>query len=274
MDEVLLTNIQRFSLHDGPGIRTTVFLKGCVVRCPWCANPENLVAHEEPYEKNGHLGTYWRRLGAQELVDEIMKDAAFYRGELGQGEWRISSAEQRDQLPGGVTFSGGEALMQAASLGPVMERLGHKGVHVAVETCLFVTPSLLERVMGLVDLFYVDLKVVDAERCNSLLGGDLGVFCCNLDAIIAAGAPVVVRVPVIGGFTDDVENRHAIVEFLRKRCDSVLKVELIKGHKLGESKYRSLGLDPPPYVEVSDELMDEYSREVADTGIPAEVCRI
>ena len=274
MDEVLLTNIQRFSLHDGPGIRTTVFLKGCVVRCPWCANPENLVAREEPYVKDGRPGTYGRRLGTQELVDEIMKDAAFYRGELGQGERRISSAEQLDQLPGGVTFSGGEALMQAAALVPVMERLHGEGVHVAVETCLFVAPSLLGRVLGLVDLFYVDLKVVDAGHCREVLGGDFGVYRRNLDAVIAAGAPVVVRAPVIGGFTDDAENRCAVVEFLRGRRDGVLKAELIRGHNLGDSKYRSLGLEPPPYVEVPDELMDGYAREVAAAGIPAEVCRI
>ena len=274
MDEVLLTNIQRFSLHDGPGIRTTVFLKGCVVRCPWGANPENLVAREEPYVKDGRPGTYGRRLGAQELVDEIMKDAAFYRGKLGQGEWRISSAEQLDRLPGGVTFSGGEALMQAEALVPVMERLHSEGVHVAVETCLFVAPSLLERVLGLIDLFYVDLKIVDAGRCREVLGGDVDVYSRNLDTVIASGAPVVVRVPVIGGFTDDEENRRAVIEFLRERRDGVLKAELIKGHNLGESKYRSLGLVPPPYTEVSDELMDAYAREVAAAGIPAEVCRI
>ena len=274
MAELLITNIQRFSLHDGPGIRTTVFLKGCGVRCPWCCNPENLESRVQPYVKDGHNGTYGRFYTTSELIDEIMRDAAFYRGSLPRGEWRISDANQLDALPGGVTFSGGEALLQAETLAPVMQELGERGLHVAMETCLFVPRPRLDVVAELVNLFYVDLKVPNQQRCAELLGGDADLHRQNLDSLLRAGVPVVVRVPVIGGFTDSEANRAQVLEFLSDRASRILKVELIKGHNLGEPKYRSLGLEPPAYREVTDPFMDSYANDVVNLGIPVEVCRI
>ena len=105
-DEILISNIQRFSLHDGPGIRTTVFLKGCTLKCPWCANPENILYKSEAYQtENGRAGVYGQWTTSDELYGEVMKDAVFYA----QG--------------GGVTYSGGEPLMQARPLLPLMEKL-------------------------------------------------------------------------------------------------------------------------------------------------------
>ena len=102
---MLITNIQRFSLHDGPGIRTTVFLKGCSIRCPWCSNPENLNGYPEKYNKNGIEGIYGKEYSCDEVYDEIMKDEVFYEDD------------------GGVTFSGGEALPQTVNLIQLIKRI-------------------------------------------------------------------------------------------------------------------------------------------------------
>ena len=124
MNQILLTNIQRFSLHDGPGIRTTVFLKGCSLCCPWCSNPENLISTPQPYIKEGLEGTYGKYYTLDELTAECLKDQPFYEGKINNPSlWSITDAELIEQLPGGVTFSGGEALLQMEALAPVCQAL-------------------------------------------------------------------------------------------------------------------------------------------------------
>ena len=275
MDEtILLTNIQRFSLQDGPGIRTTVFLKGCSLRCPWCSNPENLKAEIQEYCKDGVKGTYGRWVTVGELVHECLKDKAFYEGKISSPDlWRITDAADIEKLPGGVTLSGGEALLQADALVPVIEALHEAEVHVAVETALFVPPSYVEIALDLVDFFYVDMKILDESRCREIEKGSINLYLENLDRVMKDRVPVVIRVPVIGGQTDDDRNRTSIKELLTKYQDYILKVELIKEHNLGESKYKSLGMNVS-YNGVSDELMERYKEEIIDIGIPVELCKI
>ena len=151
MANILLTNIQRFSLHDGPGIRTTVFLKGCSLRCPWCSNPENLNPNPEKYVNNGLSGVYGREYNTDELYIEVVKDLAFY-----DGDW---SSLELEEMPGGVTFSGGECLLQMDRLEPLLERLKAEKIHTAVETCLFAPAYQLSIAIKYIDLFYVDIKI-------------------------------------------------------------------------------------------------------------------
>lgn len=132
---MLITNIQRFSLHDGPGIRTTVFMKGCSLRCPWCSNPENLNPYPEKYIKKGINGIYGREYTCDEVYDEIIKDKAFYGSD------------------GGVTFSGGEALLQVDSILPLVRRLREQKITTAVETCLFVPSEKLKEIIPYIDFF-------------------------------------------------------------------------------------------------------------------------
>lgn len=264
-DRILITNIQRFSLHDGPGIRTTVFCKGCSLRCPWCANPENLEPHPEEYIKDGKPGRYGRYISCEELVEEVVKDELFYR-QRGQGTGL-------DALPGGVTFSGGEPLLQAEKLEPIFRRLKDAHVHQCVETCLFVPSERLAVAMNYIDLFYVDIKILDEERCRRILHGDLEQYMANVRTLFEARKQVVFRIPVIGGYTDDAQNRQAVIEFLRRY--QPMKVELIKEHNLGQSKYVSLGKTPPELHTVTDELMEQYGREVEmKVNILVEVCKI
>ena len=270
--KILLTYIQRFSLHDGPGIRTTVFLKGCSLRCPWCSNPENLSSVRQSYIKNGVKGTYGRYVTTEELVCECLKDRFFYEGKLNDSKlWRICSADQIESLPGGVTFSGGEALLQMNALIPTIKKLHQNSVHVAVETALFVTPALVKLAIKYIDFFYVDMKIMNAERCREIEKGNLKQYLSNLDVLMNSDVPVIIRVPVIGGHTDDEKNRQDVKKLLRRY--KPLKIELIKEHNLGESKYKSLGLEMS-YIGVEDSLMDQYKKELVEIGVPVEICRI
>lgn len=254
---MIITNIQRFSLHDGPGIRTTVFLKGCSIRCPWCSNPENISHQIERYVKDGKEGFYGKEYSVDEVLKEVLKDKIFYEDN------------------GGVTFSGGEALLYAKELLPLMEQIKQNNISIAVETCLFVPSAYLEMVIPYVDNFYVDLKVMDKERCSFLLKGNLDLFKSNL-AILAKSKKFNVRIPVICGYTDDEDNIRSIIDVIREYSSSIEMVELIKGHNLGDNKYVSLGKDVPQKAEVSDLFLEEYRKKIIDSVecVLVDICRI
>lgn len=243
---MIITNIQRFSLHDGPGIRTTVFLKGCSIRCPWCSNPENINRQIERYVKDGKEGFYGKEYSVDQVLKEVLKDKIFYEDN------------------GGVTFSGGEALLYAKELLPLMQQIKQKNISIAVESSLFVPSSYLEMVIPFVDYFYVDLKVMDKERCSFLLKGNLDLFKSNL-AILAKSKKFNVRIPVISGYTDNEDNIRSIIDVIREYSSSIEMVELIKGHNLGDNKYVSLGKDVPQKAEVSDLFLEEYRKKITDS---------
>ncbi len=259
---------------------STVFLKGCSLRCPWCSNPENLYPAPESYIKDGIPGTYGQYMSPEELIHECLKDKNFYDGKINDPtSWNISSADQIDQLPGGVTFSGGECLLQIEALVPVIQALHEAGIHIAVETCLFVPSNLIPLALEHIDFFYVDMKILSSDRCKSVEHGNLSLYLENLNTLLSwtdengNHKPVVIRVPVIGSYTDTPENRTKVKQLISKYRDQILKIELIKEHNLAESKYRSLGLTMD-YHGVDDSLMEKYKEELSDLGIVTEVCRI
>ena len=277
---ILITNIQRFSLHDGPGIRTTVFLKGCSIHCPWCSNPETIKPEPEKYLKNGIEGIYGKFYSVSELVKECLKDQKFYDGKLSSRDlWNITRPEQIDQLPGGVTFSGGEALLQMEKLVPVCSLLHYNDIHIAVETCLFVPRSNLSLALDYIDFFYIDMKILNEARCKKVEHGNLNLYLDNLNTLLSWKdkegnyKPVVIRIPVIGSYTAISENREAVKKLVCKYKDRILKVEMIKEHSLAENKYRSLNMTMD-YHGVDDELMENYKTELINLGIMIEVCKI
>lgn len=253
-ENVLVTNIQRFSLHDGPGIRTTVFLKGCSLRCPWCANPENLRMCPEPYIKDGVSGEYGRYVNCEELYGELVKDRMFYV----EG--------------GGVTFSGGEALLQIDRLEPLLIRLKEERIHMCVETALFVSEEQMALALKYIDMFYVDIKLLDAAACRRVLHGDLKCYERNLRSLFSSDIPVVFRIPIIGGYTDGIENLDRVERLLKQFRP--LKVELLKEHNLGAKKYETLGMVPPSLTGVTEEKLEQFRERICQLGIPAEICRI
>lgn len=286
---LLVTNIQRFSLHDGPGIRTTVFLKGCPLRCPWCSNPENWENRPQSYIKDGTKGTYGYYMTPAELYAEIIRDKFFYDNGFTSNQFQIHCVDDLSKLPGGVTFSGGECLLQTEALKPLLQKLKEDHIHTAVESCLFVPEINVQTALEYIDLFYVDIKVLDAHLCKEILHGDLELFLCNAERVIYSGKPIVFRIPVINGYTENESNRKAVKKFLRRfiypnmphgHQASILKLELIKEHNLGLNKYTSLlaggnkGYKIPDYKGVSDKLMEQYASELEDIGIKVEICGI
>lgn len=284
MQSVLYTNIQRFSLHDGPGIRTTVFLKGCSLRCPWCSNPENLISQVQRYIKDGQEGIYGRYAATDELYTEVMKDRDFYIGEI--DDYSISDYKDIDRLPGGVTFSGGECLLQTGQLSPLLKRLHAEHIHTVAESCLFVPERNLLSVIQWIDLFYVDIKILDKNLCRTQIHGDLDLYLGNLDLLMRSKKPVVMRVPVIGGYTENMANRYntaeLIARYASKSYANLLKIELLKEHNLGKDKYISLsecnaGYSVPEYIGVDDDLIEKYREEIAKrvgNMIPVEICKL
>lgn len=255
MSLILATNIQRFSLHDGPGIRTTIFLKGCSLRCPWCSNPENLNCFPEKYIKDGKEGIYGREYTVEEIFAEVMKDKNFYEPD------------------GGITFSGGEALLQAESILPVLKKAKEVGITTAVETSLFVPTENLELLIPYIDYFYVDMKMMDRNRCKEIKG-NLDLYKKNL-SILCSRKKITVRLPIIGGYTDEATNRKLVIEELKKYKDSITKIEMLKEHNLGKSKYISLGWKVPEFIGVSDAMMEKYKQEIeAVVDIPIELCKV
>ena len=257
-DRLLITSIQRFSLHDGPGIRTTVFLKGCNLHCPWCCNPENIDPRIQRYEKNGKEGIFGCYITTEELLAELLKDKDFY-GEY-TGEYN-----GLDELPGGVTFSGGEPLLQMELLAPICERLHEKKVHIAVETALFVPTKLVEIAYDHIDLFYVDIKILDAMLAKKIEGGELDQYLSNMDWLMSREQmkPIVMRIPVIKGYTDDVKNQGKVIELIKKNIARIDKVEVLQGHNLSKLKYQALRTEKPKGLEPSSEIINAYNDEIS-----------
>ena len=165
-NKIVLTNIQRFSLHDGPGIRTTVFLKGCNLKCPWCANPENMDFKLIKYfnEETKEEGYFGNEIEISKLYNEIIKDKAYYK-----------------MNNGGVTFSGGEPLLQIKALEPLLIKLKNENINICIETALQVSTELVRIAAKYIDEFIVDIKILDNEKCKDILNGNLELYYKNLE---------------------------------------------------------------------------------------------
>jgi len=280
MTDICISNIQRFSLHDGPGIRTTVFLKGCSIRCPWCCNPENLESRPQEYIKDGVKGTYGYEISPDDLYNEVIKDKPFYEGEL--EDWNVRDSVLIEKLPGGVTFSGGECLLQMKVLEPLLERLNKDNIHTCIETSLYAPTSDLQIALQHIDFFIVDVKILNEEKVREVEKGELDLYKKNFNLLLKGSKPVVLRIPVIGGYTDTEENQQLMCEFLPNMISyaNILKIQMIKEHNLGITKYESLHeADPsipvPHYSGVSDELMNSYKERIQKVvDIPVEICSI
>jgi pyruvate formate lyase activating enzyme len=267
-------NIQRFSTEDGPGIRTTVFLKGCPLRCAWCHNPEGLSPRPELMWHDtrcigardcltacperaleltpqglridrerctacgacaracpaGALEVIGREWTPDDLFAEVQKDAVFYQ-----------------TSGGGVTFSGGEPMLQADFLHPVLLRCREAGIHVALDTCGTVSWPRYERALPLVDLVLYDLKLFDPERHKVSTGVDNAPILDNARRIAAAGKPMWIRTPVIPGFTADEANIAALAGFIAAELPTVQRWDLLAYTNLGQPKYHRL--DKPYALE-------------------------
>lgn len=253
--KVRLTNIQRFCLNDGPGIRTTVFLKGCNLRCPWCANPENMKFDREVYENKSKKGIYGIDMDDADLFNEIIKDKSYFL-----------------QSGGGVTFSGGEALLQSKVLLPLLIKLKEEGINVCFETALMVPTELVREIISYVDLFIVDIKILDKDKAREVLKGDIQLYYDNLELLKSMKKDIIFRIPLVKGYTINDGNIEKIIELLSQFVG--YKVEIFKIHNLAESKYASLGLEMKKLELVSDNEINKLSKRLSELGINVEIIRI
>ena len=207
-------NIQRFSTKDGPGIRTTVFFKGCPLNCWWCHNPES----RRPLPENMNDIVIGRTVTVDELIKEISKDEVFY-----------------DESQGGVTLSGGEPVFQPLFLKKLLQKCRDLSFHTAVDTTGYAPYQDFDKINGLVDLYLYDLKLFDDKKHINYTGVSNKIILDNLKKLNDDNRNVTVRIPMIPGITDTDENLDSIINFLIK-LKNINKVSLLPYNKLGEDK--------------------------------------
>jgi len=235
MADGIIFDIKRYAIHDGPGIRTTVFFKGCPLDCRWCHNPEGKKCEPETIVvRNRREGpgtgkkrkkeTFGRKVTVEDLMTEFRKDAIFY-----------------DQSGGGVTFSGGEPMMQMEFLSVVLRACKSDGFSTALDTCGHVPAEDLERISGLVDLFLYDLKIIDDRRHVKYTGVSNSLILDNLVMLSQKGNKIILRIPLIPGITDTDANLMDILKFIES-IKSVNEISLLPYNKLGEDKLDKFGM--------------------------------
>ena len=152
--------------------------------------------------------------------------------------------------------------------------LKNENITTAVETSLFVPTKKLQMVIPFIDFFYVDIKIMNEEICKDIIKGNLDIYKTNL-RFLSSKKKYIIRIPVIGGYTDDAENRRLVIKEIERHKDSIIRIELIKEHDLGNSKYKSLSLPVPNYSGIDDEFIVKYKKEIeAAVDIPIEFCKI
>ena len=242
-------DIQRFSVHDGPGIRTTVFLKGCPLRCRWCHNPEGLSREPQlQYFRETCIGC--GRCGERtDLTDAERCPAEALRvcGRV-MDEEQVAAEILKDRMfygdTGGVTFSGGECLLQAEFVEAVLTRMKAEGLHTAVDTSGCVPWSAIEKTLPCCDLYLYDIKCMDGDCHKHYTGVDNTLILENLKRLSHCGKEIWIRIPVIPDFNNRESEMTAIADFV-SALPSVTQVTLMPYHTLGASKYPTLGLTYP-----------------------------
>ncbi len=295
MAKGIIFDIKRYAIHDGPGIRTTIFLKGCPLRCQWCQNPEGqetnpeIILHsskcakecnecvsvcpQDAVSKNGNsieidkakcdlcakcedvcvyeaLEVVGREVTVQEVLAEIEKDRIFF-----------------DESGGGITFSGGEPLMQIDFLETLLKEIKKKNIHVTLDTSGYVSFEDLERVSRKVDLFLYDIKIMDKEKHEKYTGVSNKLILENLRKLSEIGKPVAVRIPLLSGINDDDQNIQMLAEYLHS-LKNIKQISLLAYHRGGCEKYKRLRKEKlaKTFNSPSDERIEEIKKILTGSG--------
>ena len=277
MNKAIFFDIQRNSFVDGPGIRTTVFFKGCNLKCAWCHNPESQSAkpqmmfykdkctgcgkcksvcpyHLEQCELCGKCTLYCpvdarKVCGKEHTVDEVLKevlkDKAFY-----------------ETSGGGVTFSGGECMLQIDFLAEILKKCKENGIHTAVDTAGHIPFESFEKILPYTDLFLYDIKIFDSQKHKQYVGVSNELILENLKKLFERKAKLWIRIPIIPDVNDSIEEIQKIKDFL-KTIGTPEKIELLPYHAMGENKYRAIGKEPQIFKTPDAENMKRL-KEILD----------
>lgn len=293
-------NIERFATKDGPGIRTLVFLKGCHLRCKWCANPESQNYEKEILYYANKCKSCGRCIetcdyGAIKtdenfglVIDpKLCKvcgkcvESCFYGARQLMGE-DMTVSKLMDiivkDIPyyrdsgGGVTFSGGEPFIQVGFMKEVAKACRVERIPVAVESCGYVTWERIETVLPYLDLVFFDMKHIDGGLHKGFTGVDNGLILENLKKLDAKFSNIIVRIPVIPGYNDSIDVQRRMYEFVRP-LDNVKRIELLPYHRLGTTKYK--GLSRPYELEGIKPLkpgeLEHLKRLADDVGVKVQI---
>lgn len=227
----IIFDLKRYAIHDGPGIRTTVFMQGCLLHCRWCHNPESQPLRPTTMHQVRKIGdrefeeeaTVGYEISADELMGRLMKDKVFF-----------------EESGGGVTFSGGEPLVQAPFLLEMLKRCKAEKIHTCVDTAGAVRCPQLEEICKYTDLFLYDLKTGDEKVFQEYIGEGYKHVLKNLDCIVSKGNRVLMRIPVIPEVNNTPEGIEALLSRLKK-WPTLREVDLLPYHRTGADKYRRLG---------------------------------
>lgn len=245
MKKAIIFNIQRYSLHDGGGIRTVIFFKGCPFRCPWCSNPESQNFNAEVMKKKnlcincssssvykckvnpddcptGALEVVGKEYTVEEVLKEVKKDIVFY-----------------ETTGGGVTLSGGEPLSQGIFVIELLKELKKLGINTAIETTGIGKWDIMNEISENVDIVLWDFKIMDKNKSTEIICADVELMKTNFAKIIKKSVMVIPRLPLIPGYTAHLENIKEIIEFVSGF--GIKEVDILPFHQYGSSKYKALG---------------------------------
>lgn len=268
MKKGIIFNIQKFSIHDGPGIRTTVFLKGCPLRCAWCSNPESQIEdiqllYDEkkcvhclscvntcPESAISHIDgkisiDNSKCVKCLKCVDSCMSDALSYEGEYSSVDEIVETCLQDidfyEESGGGVTISGGEGMSQPEFLKNLISELHKHNIHVAIETTGYIEKNTFKELAEMLDLLLFDVKHYDSDKHFEGTEVHNELIIENLKWAIENKIEVLPRIPVIPGFNNSIEDAEGLSKLLVSV--GAKKVQLLPFHQFGEKKYELLGRD-------------------------------
>jgi len=265
MDSVkgIIFDIKKYALHDGPGIRTTIFLKGCPMRCLWCHNPESQKSEPETMsvkippggDPSVNRETVGRKVTVPEVMREIRKDLLFY-----------------DESGGGVTFSGGEPLMQLKFLAALLTASKQLEIRTALDTTGYAPWKDLEGILPLVDVFLYDLKFINNSLHQKYTGVSNRPVLENLQKLAQTDREIIIRIPIIPGITDEEKNLVQLKEFILS-LNTIHRIDLLPYNFIAVEKYRKLNrdypfenLDPP-----DEERMQSIRNKFVEAGFSVEI---
>lgn len=258
MDDIKgrIFDIQRYSVHDGPGIRTVVFLKGCFLRCKWCCNPESQSYDIQTMSVSGKDKIIGKDVTVEEVLDEVLKDRNYYY-----------------RSGGGVTLSGGEVLFQADFTVALLKIFKKNGLHTAIESTGFAEFETIQRIFPYLDMYLMDIKHIDEVKHRIYTGQSNQIILENARRIADSGMQLIIRVPVIPGFNETEEEIRQIAEFTQS-LGTVHELHLLPYHRLGQDKYEKLGrnYDLKGIEPLTEEHMQKLLHVVS--AIPNLKCQI